>query len=136
MALPTGISNRINTVLEHAMGLRPPGQGIASAEAVMEASATIADAAYKSLYTGLNGAKVRELWGNTPSARLDQIKDLITPCEIPDVARGDYLCTCGRSTAWPCAVTKSAWLARGHDPVAQAERLRGEAFGEWAETTL
>ena len=48
---------------------------------------------------------------------LAKVQDLLKDheCGPPDIVNGYDMCPCGRGEAWPCEITRAAWIARGLD---------------------
>lgn len=53
------------------------------------------------------------------------VAELLTPCAPPDVANGWTLCA--HAEAWPCPITRAAWLARGLAPVPRGDLTTGHS---------
>ena len=60
-------------------------------------------------------------WTRDAGERLAAIAERIEPCVMPDIGAGEELCPCGCGR-WPCPTTEAAWLARGADPLQEAQR--------------
>jgi hypothetical protein len=59
---------------------------------------------------------------------LKKIAELVHPCPAPDVANGYDLCPVHAGSAWPCDLTKVAWIARGLNVGEQVRAAMADAM--------